>query len=344
MKAMPGAAESATLPEIDALLRLGAVKCSLPEWIEPQRAVPAEIPPPGTQWVHEVKFDGYRLLAIVKNQRIKLYSRSRNDWTSKLPEIAAAIASLQLRSAILDGEMIALDSEGFGNFQLLQNALRSPHDRHLAMYLFDLPYFGGLDLRETPLLHRKQLLQRLLPEPQPVLRFSDHHSGEGADVFREACRLGAEGVISKLADSRYRAGRDAGWVKVKCVAREEFVVVGFTPQRNDRHSVGALLLATRQSGGAPLVFAGKVGTGLTARRRRELASQLAGIAVKKPPIAPPAELSSEATWVKPALVAEVRFSERTADGRLRHPSLLGFRDDKPAAQVVADEKIKRFRE
>jgi bifunctional non-homologous end joining protein LigD len=300
-------------------------------------ATPAAKPPSGDEWVHETKWDGYRLLAARRGEAVQLWSRSGADWTERLPEIAAALGKLPIHDAILDGELVAMAGR-MSSFQTLQATLAergaAARRRKLRFQVFDLLTLEGEDLRALPLVERKRRLARLfrgLPASSS-LRLSRHQAGKGEERWRAACARGLEGIVSKRADAPYRAGRGRDWLKVKCEGRQEFVIVGFTRQREHEDALGALLLAVAEDGGR-LAYAGRVGTGFDRKSRGDLLRRLQALATQRPPLVGAIPGESAVHWVRPHLVAEVRFTEWTADGRLRHPSFVGLREDKAARDV-----------
>jgi bifunctional non-homologous end joining protein LigD len=292
--------------------------------------------PEGDGWVHEVKYDGYRIGCAIDGGRVTLWSRRGKDWTAQFPEVADAARALPVRSALLDGEVAAMLPDGRTSFQALQNSF-SGGRRPLAYFVFDLLHLDGEDLASRPLLERKSALEGLLGKGRGVLRYAPHVVGGGAAVFREACRLGLEGIVSKRADQAYRPGRSASWVKTKCILRQELVIGGFTePEGAARDAIGALLVGFHEGGA--LRFAGKVGTGFTNAQARALRARLDGIATRDSPFSPrPAgRLGPNAHFVRPVLVCEVAFTEWTGDGKIRHPSFQGLREDKRAGEVVRE--------
>jgi bifunctional non-homologous end joining protein LigD len=293
--------------------------------------------PGGDGWLHEVKYDGYRIGAELAGGRATLWSRRGKDWTASFPEVAAAVRALPVGTALLDGEVAALLPDGRTSFQALQNAFASGQRPPLAYFVFDLLHLDGADLARRPLAERKAALERLLAGTGGIVRYAPHVVGGGAAVFREACRLGLEGIVSKRADQPYRPGRNAGWVKTKCVLRQELVIGGFTePEGAARDALGALLVGHHEAGA--LRFAGKVGTGFTNAQARALRARLDGLETRECPFAPrPAGwLGRHAHWVRPELVCEVAFTEWTSDGKIRHPSFQGIREDKRAEEVVRE--------
>ncbi len=302
----------------------------------PQLAQLVSEPPSGPEWVHEVKYDGYRIGAAVEGGRATLWSRRGLDWTAQFPEVADAARRLPASTALLDGEVAAVLPDGRTSFQALQNAF-SGGARRLAYLVFDLLWLDGEDLSDRPLLERKAALERLLTGAKGIVRYAPHVAGRGDVTLREACRRGLEGIVSKRADLPYRAGRGGGWTKAKCIARQELVVGGFTDPEGSRQGIGALLLGHHQGGA--LRYAGKVGTGFTVASALALRRRLDPLEIPSSPFAdPPAgRLGREAHWVKPVLVAEVAFTEWTSDGRIRHPSFQGLREDKRAEEVVRED-------
>ena len=315
----------------------GARKTAQEEWIVPQLATLVTASPEGENWVHELKYDGYRILCRLKDGQVKLLTRNGHDWTAKLPHIAAAMTELSAETAWFDGEVVALSPDGRISFQVLQNAFDAHSDSNLLYYVFDLLYLNGYDLREVPLLERKRLLSALLKDrpSSSLIQYSDHISGRGDVAFAEACRSGMEGLIAKRADAPYLSGRNRNWVKVKCGQRQEFVIGGFTDPSGSRSAFGALLLGVYDAQGR-LQFSGRTGTGFTERSLKELHTRLKKIEQKQPAFVNP-PVGSDARgvhWVKPTLVAEVAFAEWTNEGQLRQASFQGLREDKDARSII----------
>jgi bifunctional non-homologous end joining protein LigD len=299
-----------------------------------QLALLVDEPPGGDGWLHEVKYDGYRIGCAIAGGEVTLWSRRAKDWTAHFPEVADAARRLPARSALLDGEVAVLLPDGRTSFQALQNAFAGPGRGSLAYFAFDLLHLDGEDVAQLPLEDRKAALRRLLGDGAGIVRYAPHVVGGGEAAFREACRLGLEGIVSKRRGEPYRPGRGASWVKTKCVLRQELVVGGFTdPEGAARDGIGALLVGTFE--GRELRFAGKVGTGFTNAGARALRARLAPLATAECPFTPPpaGRPARNAHWVRPELVCEVAFTEWTADGRIRHPSFQGLREDKRAAEV-----------
>jgi bifunctional non-homologous end joining protein LigD len=318
----------------------GARRAEQPTEFSPQLATLASKVPTGENWLHELKFDGYRALAFFENGKVRLISRNGNDWTARFQAVADALETLPIKHAILDGEVVSLDASGVSNFQQLQNQMKRGKDESLVIYLFDAPHLLGYDLTETPLIERKQVLARLVltanPKNEGAYRYSDHIQGHGEEVLQQACRSAMEGVIAKRADSTYQQARSSSWLKVKCLKQQEFVIGAYTKPEGARVGFGALLLGYYEKN--ELTYAGKVGTGFTTQSLRELTAELKKRRIDSPPFKNPPTGANRrrATWVKPELVCEIEFTEWTSDGRLRHPSFLGLREDKPAEQVMRE--------
>jgi bifunctional non-homologous end joining protein LigD len=312
----------------------GAKRVKVPDFIEPELATLVPEAPPGDDWLHEIKLDGYRILARVDGSKVRLSSRRGHDWTGRLPSIASALGALGLSDALLDGEVVVLGPSGVSDFQKLQNSMEAGKDASLVYFAFDAPFLDGHDLRKLPLLQRKELLKLALDGGSGErIRFGDHVQGGGAAFFQKACEHRLEGIVSKRANAPYTSGRGRAWLKVKCLSRQEFVVGGFSEPAGSRQHLGALLLGVREGGA--LRYAGKVGTGFTQASLKELARQLRPLERGESPfVNPPRGAEARGVhWVEPRLVAEVSFAERTADGMVRHASFHGLREDKPAGDV-----------
>jgi bifunctional non-homologous end joining protein LigD len=314
----------------------GARPARLPRFVEPQLATLVSAPPDGDAWLHEMKFDGYRILCRIDKGRATLWSRNANDWTSRFPEVAAAAARLPVRQAFVDGEVAVLLPNGTTSFQALQNTLSSGGRGELVYFAFDLMHLDGQDLTHVSLDARKERLERLIGTARDgAIRYSTHVVGKGEAFFRDACRHSLEGIVSKRRDGSYEGGRGRSWLKVKCIQEQEVVIGGFTEPKGTRAGLGALLLGVHEAGDG-LVYVGKVGTGFTGDSARHLRARLDRIRAPASPFRQPPPNATLARWVKPQLVAEVAFSEWTEDGRLRHPAFKGLREDKPADQVVRE--------
>ena len=318
----------------------GARKAPLPGFVSPQLATLEEKPPSGDGWFHELKLDGYRLLCHVDRAQVKFWTRNQKDWTAKFPALGKAVKALRLKSAILDGEVVALDASGRSSFQKLQQQINKHSPAGLVLHVFDVIYLDGFDLRRCPLRERKQVLAELfeqVPDTSP-LRYSDHIEGNGAPFLKEACKFGLEGIVSKLADSPYESTRSRSWLKIKCLRRQEFVIAGYT--LSDKGiPFSSLILGVYEKG--QLIYAGRAGTGFSNQMRVELKKMIDKLARKTRPFAviPSDPGLRRAVWAEPALVGEVAFTEWTDEGIIRHPSFQGLREDKKPTDVVREEPV-----
>jgi bifunctional non-homologous end joining protein LigD len=313
-----------------------AKKWKMPAFYQPQLATLVDSVPQGDDWLHEIKLDGYRIICRIDNGRASLLTRKAHDWTGRFGAIADAVKALPVRQAVLDGEIVALKDDGTSDFQLLQNSLREKSPVNLVYFVFDLLYLDGWDLTASPLLARKEKLQKLLKAQQAgdLVRFSEHWIGQGNALFDRACESGLEGIIAKRIDQPYRPTRSRDWLKIKCLHNQEFVIGGFTDPAGSRSGLGALLLGIYDDEGC-LHYAGRVGTGFTERTLADLRDRLDKLAQKNPSFVdpPPRGQTKDVHWVKPALVGEVAFTQLTQDNLLRHPTFQGIREDKPALEV-----------
>ena len=300
-----------------------------------------DAPPEGDQWMHEIKFDGYRLLAFRSNGEVRLQTRNGNDWTHRFPSIQAAVAKLKVKDAVLDMEAVVLDEAGRSSFQAMQHALgEGGNPQSIHAYVFDLLYLDGKEFTGEPLTTRKKALENILKTSRDgsYLHYSDHVVGQGTKMLSKSCSMGLEGVVSKLLDSLYRAGRQKDWLKSKCIKRHEFVIVGYTAARSGPRAIGALHLGYNQNG--ELKYAGKVGTGFSMQGARNLYDRLVKLSSKTPAVTGvPRSVLPAAHWVRPALLCEVSFTEWTEDGRVRHPSFQGIREDKKPQEVTMEKPV-----
>lgn len=292
----------------------------------PQLATQVKAPPRGDGWIHEVKFDGYRIQARLQDGQVRLLSRRRNDWTATFPAIARAVATLPAREALLDGEVAVQDASGRVSFQLLQNAFNGNTPPGLGYFAFDLLYLDGQDLRELPIETRKERLRALVRGAHPRVHYSDHHVGEGDRLLESVKGMGLEGIVSKKRGEPYRSGRSAAWQKTKCKQHGDFLVGGFTdPRGGVAAGIGALIVGYRADAG--LVFCGKVGSGFGERESGELRTRLLKMQVDTWPFVaqpPPAWIGGKPHWVRPTLEIHVEFTEWTHEGGLRHPVYKGL--------------------
>jgi bifunctional non-homologous end joining protein LigD len=325
------------LPAVAAAVP-GARKAEFPTRFAAQLATAVTAAPTGDDWLHEMKFDGYRILAFVKDGGVRLVSRNGKDWTNELPSVVKALEGLRVRQALIDGEVAAVLPDGTTSFQAMQNAWNSASQPGIVYFVFDVPYLEGYDLTRARLEDRKKAAQSVVETVDTErLRYSDHVVGSGPEVFAQACKLPVEGILSKRRDAPYEPGRSRSWLKIKCLRRQEFAIGGFTEPEGSRVGIGALLLGVYDAKGR-FHFAGKVGTGFTTKTLEDLERRLKPLERKQSPFEKTTIAGvRKAHWVEPKLVAEVSFFEWTTDGRLRHPSFQGLRHDKKATEVVREE-------
>ena len=341
-------AKRARLVQESSVPELASLPNATPRFVQPMKPRLVDQPPPDGHWTYELKFDGIRAIAIKSGRGVRLISRNEKELNGRFPEIADACDGFNAEECVIDGEIVALDDEGRSSFQLLQRAELEGKDAPLVFYVFDLLQLNGRNTMSLPLVHRKELLARLLPRSGNALRFSGELDGDPRQLLAEIKRHGLEGIIGKQRDSRYEPGRRSGsWIKLKCVNEQEFVIGGYTPPAGARKYFGALLVGYYDKN--RLLFAGKVGTGFDTKT---LALLYKKFREEKRDSCPFADLPSKQggewvqgitpgemrkyTWVNPKFVCQIKFTEWTRDLKLRQPVFLGLREDKDPREVVRE--------
>ena len=319
-----------------------ARKASMPSTIRPMLATLVEKPFSDPEWLFETKWDGVRAISFIRKGHARFVSRNQLEMTGQYPELATLPSYIKGKEAILDGEIVALDEKGISRFQLLQprlgrkNAIdiaRLAAKSRIVFYVFDLLYLDGLDLTQCPLIERKELLEQIL-KPVNNVRYSDHIIGEGVTLFREVAKVPLEGIVAKRADSLYVQRRSSDWLKVKTIQESEVVIGGFTEPRKSRAHFGALVVGLYK--GDELHYVAHVGGGFNHLSLDYVYKLMQPLKTKKSPFVEVPVTNEPVHWVKPKLVAQVKFSEWTADDRLRHPVFLGMREDKDPKECVFD--------
>ena len=314
-----------------------APKAALPESLTPQLATLVDAPPSSPEdWLFEIKFDGYRILARVEGKNIRLITRNGNDWTHKMRPLRDAIAKMKLPSGWYDGEIVVHNDEGRPDFGLLQNAFDEDHPGEMVYFIFDIPFHDGRDLRDVPLVERRAILEQLMAtKPNDTVRYSAALDATPQDMIAAACSMGLEGIIGKRRDSVYTSRRSGSWIKLKCGQRQEFVIGGYTDPQGSRSGFGSLLLGTYDKDGK-LQYAGNVGSGFNGAVLADLKSKMDSLAAEKSPFVPNKDIDRHAHWLKPTLVAEVAFGEWTRSGSIRHSVFKGLRKDKKASAITRE--------
>lgn len=293
------------------------IKASFPGFIAPALATKIGKVPTGERWIHEIKFDGYRVQLHIANDEVKVFTRRGNDWTKRFRKIAADAYQINAGSAIIDGEVVVPAADGTTDFSVLQNELKGKSTK-IVMVAFDLLYLNGRDLRRLPLLERKAILRKLITKT--AIQFSESFELDGREMFKHACKAGLEGVVSKVRDSRYPTDRTNDWVKVTCAQRETFPIAGFAL---DGNKWDGIYIGREKAG--QLIYAGKVDHGFTPESEKELRAKLKPLIRRTQPYAK--QIAHRGVWVEPSLLAEIEFRAKSAEGKVRHPFFKGIRED-----------------
>ncbi|MDO8345833.1 MAG: DNA ligase D [Cellvibrio sp.] len=313
---------------------------SIPESFSPQLATLVSEPPTG-EWVYEIKFDGYRMLARVINGKVNFFTRNGHDWTSKLPHLIKPIEALKLKDSWFDGELVVLNEHGLPNFQALQNAFDSGRSQDIIYYLFDAPYLNGEDIRNLPVEERRSLVEKIIPRrSKPLLRYSANFDADHHSIVESACAMSLEGVIGKRIGSTYVSRRSEDWIKLKCRLRQEFVIIGYTEPKGSRSGFGAILLGIHKAmDSSDLLYAGRVGTGFNTDRLTDIYKKMHALERATAPVS--SKLTGQqhrgVHWINPKLVCEVEFTEWTSEGILRQASFISLRTDKPAKDIIREQ-------
>jgi bifunctional non-homologous end joining protein LigD len=295
----------------------GSIKANYPGFIGPALATSIDKVPSGERWIHEIKFDGYRVQVHLRNATVNVFTRRGNDWTNRFRKIAADAWHINAGSAIIDGEVVVPTEDGTTDFSVLQNELKG-RSKKIVMVAFDLLYLDGHDLRKLPLFERKALLKKIVSETD--IQFSESFEVDGRDMYKHACKTGLEGVVSKVRDSKYVSGRGNDWVKKTCAQRETLAIAGFAL---DGKKWDGLYLGRRN--GSDLIYAGKVDRGFDTASAKDLQARLKPLIRDTQPFSK--RIAHRGIWVEPSLLAEIEYRAKSAEGKVRHPFFKGIRED-----------------
>jgi bifunctional non-homologous end joining protein LigD len=295
----------------------GGIKANYPDFIEPSLATSIDKVPAGERWIHEIKFDGYRIQVHLRDAAVKVFTRRGNDWTNRFRKIAADAWNINAGSAIIDGEVVVPAADGTTDFSVLQNELKG-RSKKIVMVAFDLLYLNGYDLRKLPLFERKALLKKIIAKTD--IQFSESFEIDGREMYKHACKIGLEGVVSKVRDSQYVSGRVNDWVKKTCAQRETLAIAGFAL---DGKKWDGIYLGRRK--GKELIYAGKVDHGFDRASPKDLQARLKPLIRETQPYAK--KIAHRGIWVEPALLAEIEYRAKSAEGKVRHPFFKGIRED-----------------
>jgi bifunctional non-homologous end joining protein LigD len=293
------------------------LKAPFPGFIEPELATPIEKVPTGERWIHEIKFNGYRVQAHLRDAAVKILTRRGNDWTNRFRKIAADAWHIKAGSAVIDGEVVVPAADGTTDFSVLQNELKGKSTK-IVMVAFDLLYLNGYDLRKLPLIDRKAHLKKIIAGTD--VQFSESFEVDGREMYQHACSIGLEGVVSKVRDSKYNSGRSNDWLKKTCAQRETLPIAGFAIKDNEFDGI----YMGRQKGNS-LVYAGKVDHGFDKVSVKDLQARLKPLIRKTQPYAK--KIAHRGVWVEPSLLAEIEYRAKSAEGKVRHPFFKGIRED-----------------
>lgn len=315
-------------------VRESSSKIPFPKSVSPMLATLTGKPFNGDNWIFEIKYDGYRIIALIKNKKVKLTSRKQQDYSERYIHVTKELEKKIKNDVVLDGEVLIEDENGISNFQLLQNYTRT-REGHVIYYVFDILWLDGYSLEKMPLIERKELLKKIIPKNSNFIKYSDHVEKEGKKLFKLAIDKGLEGLIAKKTTSLYYEGeRSDDWLKVKTEKRQEVVICGYTEPRASRKYFGALVLGVYEKG--KLIYAGHTGTGFDYATLKDTYNLVTKFRQKESPFEDVPKTNMPVTWMKPELVCEIKFSNWTSDGLMRHPVFMGIREDKKAKDVVRE--------